>query len=152
MFLNHNLINVYVLYLLFAFFSLNLEGKKWVSIHLHFTKLFNTIPYQMRYFPLSLSPRSPGEQTWEKNLPGGLRSSRTSVCSIACRKSLSSVTVQPFSPNSFSKHKLGLPSGSKTLREHCSKSRQLQTTDLIQVNSLLQHDMPAICLPWRQVL
>ena len=91
---------------------------------------------QMRHFPLSWPPWPPGERAHGEGLPGGLRSWRTSVCSMACRKSLSSMTVQPFSASSFSKHRLGLPSGSRTLREHCSKSRQLPMTDLSQVSTL----------------
>lgn len=60
-------------------------------------------------------------QSW----PGGLRHRRASVCSRACRDSASSTTVQPRSPSSFRRLQLGLPSGSSTCREHCSKSRGL---------------------------
>lgn len=86
-------------------------------------------------WPKEAASLASGERAHGEGLPGGLRSWRTSVCSMACRKSLSSTTVQPFSASSFSKHRLGLPSGSRTLREHCSKSRQLPTTDLSQVST-----------------
>lgn len=100
-----------------------------------FQKYLTQFIWSKETFPSEAASLASGERAHGEGLPGGLRSWRTSVCSMACRKSLSSTTVQPFSASSFSKHRLGLPSGSRTLREHCSKSRQLPTTDLSQVST-----------------